>query len=270
MKNRPAYAIESVDNALRLAVLLRDCGPLRVSDAAERLGVARSTAHRLLSMLSYRDFAEQAEDRRYVAGPVLRDAAGHDPASLLRALALPHLRALVERTGETANLVILVGAQVRFLATVQCEQVLRVGDREGRLLPAHLTSGGRMLLAALPEAHLAALYPTPEFDLAALRRLLRRVGRRGFAVNDQETEIGVTAIGRPVRGADGRPVAALSLAVPTARYSRGHLTAWVGSLATAASALERDLESAGQPPREATQPASRSATSSRAPGGSRK
>jgi IclR family transcriptional regulator, acetate operon repressor len=247
VRNRPAYAIESVDNALRLAVLLRDSGPLRVSEAAERLGVARSTAHRLLSMLSYRDFAEQAEDRRYVAGRVLRDAAGPEPTSLLRALALPHLRALVGRTGETANLVVLVGAQVRFLATVQCEQVLRVGDREGRLLPAHLTSGGRMLLAGLPEAHLAALYPASEFDLATLCRLLRRVRRQGFALNNQETEIGVTAVGRPVRGADGQPVAALSLAVPTARYSRDHLSDWVGSLATTASALERDLEAAAAP-----------------------
>lgn len=270
MKNRPAYAIDSVDNALRLAVLLRDEGPLRVSEAAQRLGVARSTAHRLLTMLSYRDFAEQAEDRRYVAGPVLRGTTATEPTALLRALALPHLHALVEHTGETANLMVRVGAQIRFLATVQCEQVLRVGDREGRLLPAHLTSGGRTLLAALPEAHLAALYPAPEFDLAALVRLLRRVRRQGFAVNDQETEIGVTAVGLPVRGADGQPVGALSLAVPTARYSRDHLTEWVGALRAAAGRLERDLEEAAQPPRDATQPASRSATSSRAPGGSRK
>ena len=69
MKNRPPYAITSVDHALRLAQVLQREGELTVSEAAERLGVARSTAHRLLAMLVYRDFAEQGPDRRYRAGP---------------------------------------------------------------------------------------------------------------------------------------------------------------------------------------------------------
>jgi len=59
VKNKPTYSIDSVDHALRLAGLLQQEGPLRVADAAERLGVARSTAHRLLAMLVYRDFAVQ-------------------------------------------------------------------------------------------------------------------------------------------------------------------------------------------------------------------
>jgi IclR family acetate operon transcriptional repressor len=65
VKNKPPYAIESVDHALVLAQLLQQEGSLRVTDAAERLGVSRSTAHRLLAMLVYRDFAEQTDDRRY-------------------------------------------------------------------------------------------------------------------------------------------------------------------------------------------------------------
>ena len=69
MKNEPPYAITSVDHALRLALILQREGQLTVSEAAERLGVARSTAHRLLAMLVYRDFAEQGTDRRYRACP---------------------------------------------------------------------------------------------------------------------------------------------------------------------------------------------------------
>lgn len=71
MKNRPAYAIESVDNALRVLQLLRDSGQVRVCDVAAEIGTARSTAHRLLAMLVYRDFAVQAEDRSYRPGPAL-------------------------------------------------------------------------------------------------------------------------------------------------------------------------------------------------------
>jgi DNA-binding IclR family transcriptional regulator len=79
VKNKPPYAIESVDNALRILQVLRDSGQARVSDVAAELGIARSTAHRLLAMLVYRDFAIQAADRSYRPGPAL--SAGPPPAS---------------------------------------------------------------------------------------------------------------------------------------------------------------------------------------------
>jgi IclR family acetate operon transcriptional repressor len=244
VKNKPAYGIESVDHALHLAQVLQQEGPLRVADAAERLGVARSTAHRLLAMLVYRDFAEQGPDKRYGPGPVLRAAVTPEPVSVLRSLALPHLRDLVQRTGETANLQIRVGDQIRFVASVECDQVLRVGDREGRLLPAHLVSGGRALLAGLDDAELEELYGGSAGDgpdLARLRRELRLVRRHGFAINDQYTETGVTAVGRVVHPPEGTPRAALSLALPSARFSHDRLPEWVAALATTATQLERDL-----------------------------
>jgi IclR family acetate operon transcriptional repressor len=158
MKNKPTYSVGSVDHALRLAVLLQHEGPMRVSEAAERLDIARSTAHRLLSTLVYRDFAEQTADRRYQAGPVLRKPATTGPASRLRSVAVPHLRRLVEQTGETANIMVLAGRHVRFVASAECNHSLRVGDREGRMLPAHLASGGRVLLARLSGEQLDHLF----------------------------------------------------------------------------------------------------------------
>ncbi|MET8350791.1 IclR family transcriptional regulator [Micromonospora sp. NPDC005206] len=247
MQNKPAYAIESVDHALHLALLLQQEGPIRVSDAAARLGIARSTAHRLLAMLVYRDFAEQDEDKRYHPGPVLRVAAATpEPVSTLRAVALPHLRNLMEQVGESVNLQVRVGDQIRFVVSVECHQVLRVGNREGRVLPAHLVSGGKALLATLDDADLAALYGAgtpPELDLAGLRRELRLVRQRGFALNDQKTENGVTAIGRVVRNARGVPLAAVCLAMPTARFSRDRLPDWIAALTTTASRIEHDLTS---------------------------
>jgi DNA-binding IclR family transcriptional regulator len=242
VRNKPAYSIESVDHALRLAAMLQQQGPLRVSEAAERLGVARSTAHRLLAMLVYRDFAEQDANRCYRAGPVLRSAgAGSHPAGL-RELALPHLRALVARCGETVNLVVLVGAGARFVATVESANVLRVGDREGRTLPAHLASGGLALLAEQDDTELAARYVgDDQVDLDRLRRELRRVRRQGFAVNDQRTEVGVTAVGRAIHNETGVPVAALSIAMPTARYKRAMLPQWTDHLVHTSARIQRDL-----------------------------
>jgi IclR family transcriptional regulator, acetate operon repressor len=243
VKNKPPYAIASVDSALLLATLLQQEGAMRVTDAAERLGVSVSTAHRLLGMLVYRDFAEQLPDRRYGPGPLMQgQALPPEPVHRLRETALPHLRRLVDRIAETVNLMVLTGSDVRFLATVECDQILRVGDRTGRTLKAHLSSGGRAVLAGLTREELgAALAGLPEDAVGELQRELRAVRRRGFAINDQETERGLTAVGVAVPAAGGVKGAALSVAVPTVRFSRGHLPSWSAALADTADAIARDL-----------------------------
>ena len=253
MKNRPAYAITSVDHALQLATILQVEGPLTVSEAAGRLGVARSTAHRLLAMLCYRDFAVQDGDRSYAPGPVLALAArSHSRAALLRDVAMPHLTTLSDRVAESTNLMVLSGDHVRFVGSVEGTQVLRVGNREGSVFPAHLSSGGVLLLADVPDEQLDAIYsderwadrPDQRPDRAALRREMRLARKRGFALNNGRTEKGVTAIGRAVQGADGRAEAAVSISLPTARYSRTVLPQLVAALAATTSDIERDLAGA--------------------------
>jgi DNA-binding IclR family transcriptional regulator len=160
----------------------------------------------------------------------------------LRDVALPHLRRLVDAVGETANVMLLAGSEVRFVATVQGDQVLRVGDRTGRTLPAHLSSGGKAVLATLGDDELAAvLGPLDEATVARLKRELRAVRRRGFAVNDQETEAGLTAVGVVVPPAGGFTGAALSVSAPSARYSRDRLPVWGTALSQAAGGIARDL-----------------------------
>ncbi|WP_116453618.1 IclR family transcriptional regulator [Blastococcus litoris] len=244
MKNKPAYAIGSVDSALLLASLLQQEGAMRVTDVAARLGVSVSTAHRLLGMLVYRDFAEQLPDRRYAAGPVLRRGPVQQASvATLREVALPHLRRLVEVVGETANAMVLAGSEVRFVATVESDQVLRVGDRAGRTLPAYLSSGGKAVLATLDDgAVAAALDGLDGSAIARVERELRTVRRRGFAVNDQDTEAGLTAVGVAVPPAGGFSGAALSVAAPTARYSRDRAPVWAAALTGAAAAIARDLD----------------------------
>ena len=246
MKNKPAYAIASVDSALLLATLLQQEGAMRVTDAAARASISVSTAHRLLGTLVYRDFAEQLPDRRYGPGPVLRRGSVQQASvTALREAALPHLRRLVDAVGETANVMVLAGPDVRFVATVECDRVLRVGDRTGRALPAHLSSGGKAVLATLDHEQLAAvLDPLDDAASAKLLRELRSIRRRGFAVNDQETEAGLTAVGVAVPAAGGFTRAALSLAAPTARCSRDRLPGWGAALTEAAGALARDLDAA--------------------------
>lgn len=250
MKTPPAYAVTSVDHALRLAVVLQVEGPLTVSAAAERLGVARSTAHRLLQTLVYRDFAVQGEDRVYRAGPVL-ELSGRSPsdAARLRAVALEPLRALVDTLGETGNLAVRIGTTVRFVASVECDQALRVGSREGMVFPAHTVTGGLVMLAALSTERVDALYAPERFadrpderpDLRRLHADLRAVRRTGIAVNLERSERGLAAVGRAVLDADGDPVAAVSVSMPTVRYRKERVPEIAAALGVAADAVTQSL-----------------------------
>jgi DNA-binding IclR family transcriptional regulator len=250
LKEPPPYAIASVDHALRAAVILQLEGRLTVSEVADRLGVARSTAHRLLAMLVYRDFAVKDEDRGYRAGPVLELAAhSQSRVSLLRAAALPHLRRLVDILDETANLAIRTGDTVRFIASVECRQALRVSSREGMVFPAHHTTTGLLLLAELAESELDGIYAAERYkdrqedrpDLATLRADLARIRRKGFAVNRERSERGLVAIGVTVRGPDGTAQAGLAVSLPSVRYNPHDLQPLVATLQAAARRLEADL-----------------------------
>lgn len=242
LKNPPAYGVTSVDHALRLAVILQVEGPLTVAAAAERLGVARSTAHRLLSTLVYRDFAVQDDDRSYRAGPVLEVAAtAHSGIGAIRAAALGPMRTLVDTLNETVNLSIRTGRTIRFIASVESTQTLRVGSREGMVLPAHHSTGGLVMLAALTDEQLAALYADEEVDLVKLRRELRAVRRSGIAINRERTERGLIACGHAITNSQGDTVAAVSVSMPSARYSPARVERITPALRTAAQQISAAL-----------------------------
>jgi IclR family acetate operon transcriptional repressor len=249
MKNKPPYSLQSVDHALQLLHILRDNGTLRVSEAAQELGTARSTAHRLLAMLVYRDFAVQDEARNYLPGPALsapRTTGG--PIRELRRQVHPHMEALCVTVQETVNLLLRVSIETRFVASVECSQALRVGDRRGLILPAAMSSGGRAMLADLTPQAVAELYATTgqdqHTDMARLRRQLTATRRRGYAINDQETECGVSAMAICLRDAAGEAVAALAIAVPSVRFTRDRQPVLAAALREAAERANADLATA--------------------------
>lgn len=219
MIQRPEYAPRSVDNALRLLQLLRDTGALRITDAAREIGVAPSTAHRLLGALVYRGFAVQDETHLYRPGPAIgARPADHGRHRHFIDLCRPHLERLCAAVGETVNLIVLVGDEARFLWTVESSALLRIGDRRGQVLPAETTAGGRILLADLSDADLQGRYGAGDVDLERLRWELAAARRVGFAVNVEQTERGVSAIAMAVHDAAGTAIASVAVAMPSVRY----------------------------------------------------
>ncbi|PYI38729.1 IclR family transcriptional regulator [Arthrobacter psychrolactophilus] len=228
-RKKPQYPIEAVDNALRLLQLLRDGGKLRLKDAAAELGVAPSTAHRLLAMLVYRGFAVQDEFKNYVPG----EAIGVGPARLgwtrlLRQLSQPHMELLSGRLNETVNLMVRVGTKVRFLSTSEGSNALRVGDRQGSVMPAHKASGGKAILAELDPVMVHKLFSSNSAEIGgdyiseqaypAFQRELDAVRRNGFAANFEGTEEGISALGMSLHNWRGEVIGALSVATPLARF----------------------------------------------------
>ncbi|WP_460400956.1 IclR family transcriptional regulator [Actinophytocola sediminis] len=219
-----------MNNALRLILLFREQPSVRLMEAREYLGVAHSTAHRLLAMLAYHGFVRQdPESRAYHAGPALIEVGLTVVRKLdVREQARPYLEKLAKRFGETAHLAVLEGRLVRYLDAVESDKALRVTARTGALLPAHCTSLGKTLLAELDEAALGRSYP-PDTELERitehsiatvdeLRRELAQVRRRGYAVNSSESEEGVGSVAMAFRDATNR-WAAIAIAAPLNRLS---------------------------------------------------
>ena len=251
-RKTPQYPIDAVDNALRLLQLLRDGGKLRLKDAAAELGVAPSTAHRLLAMLVYRGFAVQDEFKNYLPGV----AIGVGPAGLgwtreLRQLAQPHMELLSSRLNETVNLMVRVGTKVRFLSTSEGGSALRVGDRQGSVMPAHRASGGKAILAELDAAMVHKLFSSnsaeiggdyiSEQEYPAFMRELEAVRRNGFAANFEGTEEGISALGMALHNGTGDVVGAMSVATPVARFRPLFDAGLVQALAESRRQVELDI-----------------------------
>jgi len=242
----PAYPISSVDSALRLLLMFGEQAQVRVSEASKELGVARSTAHRMLQMLQFYGFVRQdPESRAYVAGPVWVDMGLRGVRSLdIRTIARPYIEALVEEVKETVQLLALrPGGEVICLDAVEGPYVVRAAGRLGVLLLAHASAGGRALLAGLPEAQIDTLYPWTRLERAgpnsivtkaALVRELELVRERGYAAQRDELEAGVSAIAAPIRDVNGESNFAIDVVMPTSRLSEDQV-ATIGKAAIQAA-----------------------------------
>ncbi|MGH9088117.1 MAG: IclR family transcriptional regulator [Acidimicrobiales bacterium] len=253
-EGRRSYLVGSVDSALRLLAALRDHPSLAVKESAELLGVAPSTAHRLLSTLQANGFvAQDPTTRRYGPGPALLGVA---LASLrrvdVRRVARPHLAALSAETRETANLGVPEGAMVRIIDSVEGPEVVRVSARTGEVVPSHLAAAGKVLLAALSDGELFHLLPadrlpgrsgSPSIDRADLIRELAEVRRQGHATSDEETSPGLASVGVGIRDARGRMLAALSVSLPVERFDAARAETIAAATHHRAARIEEELRS---------------------------
>ena len=259
-RREPYHGTQAVSRAVSILKVFESAnGGLTAAQIASQLDLNRSTVHRLLSVLEAeglvaRDTTFNGEPRNsaYRLGPTLVSLGGLALRQInLRAIALPQLRGLAQKSGETVDLELLVGSDVMIIEEVHAEHMLRVGvgDNIGSRYPAHATSTGKLLLAGMSEAELkatlpnklAALTPFTVTDKQILRDQLDEARQLGWASSWEELEIGLAAIGAPIIGRDGEPIAAVSISGPTARLDRSQIKNLAIMVMDATKRITRDL-----------------------------
>ncbi|PSK80545.1 IclR family transcriptional regulator [Limimaricola soesokkakensis] len=221
MPNKTPDIIASFAKGLRVIEAFDAAHPrLSVAEAAARTGLDRATARRCLLTLVAGGYA--THDGKYftLMPRVLRLGMSALATLPLAQLVQPWLDQLSERVGQSASVAIRDDTEIVYLARAAQRRVMSIGLMPGSRLPAHCTSLGRVLLAALPEAEARALIersdlaPRTPLSLTDPEAIMARVSAAradGYAIIDQEVELGLRSIAVPLINARGQTLAALNL-----------------------------------------------------------
>lgn len=246
--------VQSIERAFAVLGALAD-GPIGVTEVADRAGLPKSTAARLLTSLTREGVVEQVPgDTRYrLGGRLTTLAAGVLPTRSLVRLARPSLAELSSDVGEAAGLSVPDGDLVHYVEQVDSPNPVSVRDWTGSRLPMHAVSSGQALLAfrqpAALERYLASsLERFTERTLVepdALRERLREVRHDGYAWAREEFDRGISSVAAPIADASGEVIAAVHLHGPSYRFPMpGTDAAIAGRVVTTAARIAGSLRQA--------------------------
>ncbi len=220
------YVVEAVVRALDLLEVFRGGEELTLTEISQRVGLHKSRVFRLLQSLAARGYVERSADGiRYALGVKLIERAACVRRDL-RQLALPFMQHLHTQFNETVNLAILDRQEVLYIEMLESSHPFRMAAAVGSRSPWHSTALGKAIVAHLSEDELHPLLQAERLvkltertitDPGQMRRELEKVRRRGYALDEGETEPGAACIGAPIFNHEGRPVAAVSLSGPAER-----------------------------------------------------
>lgn len=199
-----------------------------VAEVAAQTGLSRAAVRRLLLTLQALGYAESNGRTYRLKIPVLKLGFSYLSSASLPTAAQPILEQVTELVHESSSLTVLDGEEIVYIARSAANRVLSVGLSVGSRLPCYCTSMGRVLLAAMTEerfsaylkrADLRALTPKTVIDKMRLRQIVNKVRAEGFALVDEELELGLRSIAVPVKTRQGETVAAMNIGVHAVRVS---------------------------------------------------
>ena len=229
---KPGAATAQVQSLTRglslLEALARAEGGLTLTDVAQRVQLAPSTAHRLLSTLEKMGYVYQGGDlgRWYVGLQAFTVGTSFLANRDFVAQSHPYMRRLMEQSGETANLGILDGTDAVFIDQVQCREMMRTIVKLGSRVPLHASGVGKAIFAAMPDDEIEAILKvkglpritantitSPETMWAAIRV----IRQRGWSFDDEEHALSTRCVAAPIYNEHAEVLGAISLAGPSSR-----------------------------------------------------
>jgi IclR family transcriptional regulator, KDG regulon repressor len=229
-----------------------DITELSLQEISKHLSLPKPTVHRILSALKHFDFVEQDEDtRKYRLGWKMFELGSCvDTLNLLKTRARPHLQELCTRARETVHLAVLRNSEILYVDKIMGPHRMTMITSIGLRLPSHVGGLGKCLLAFAPQgefdtvigsAELKQYTPNTITDPEKLREVLAEVRTNGFAIDNEEVEIGLTCIAAPLLDGNHNSVGAISIAGPKVRMTRVVMAEYTKIALEAAARISHDL-----------------------------
>jgi DNA-binding IclR family transcriptional regulator len=230
-KEKSEYIIQAVSHALDLLEQFHDeVDELGVTELSKRLKLHKNNVFRLLATLESRNYIEQnkvTENYRLGLKTLELGQTFIKQMGLLRQ-SRPVLEALVKECNETTYVAILKDCHIVYLDVVETDLTVRVVPRVGARLPAYCTAAGKVQMAYMTDEELENYLPTKEMkrytprtivDREELKKHLKVIAEQGYAIDDEEMDVGVKCVGAPIRDYTRRIIGAVSISGPSMRFT---------------------------------------------------
>jgi DNA-binding IclR family transcriptional regulator len=246
-------AVQSVDRALMILELLQENGGgLGITELANRMDLAKSTVHRLLTSLKNKGYVRQDTlTEKYQLGLKLIELGSAVTQSLeIRKTAAPIMNKLVEETGETAHLVVLEDGEVVYIEKIESPCTIRMYSLIGKRAPVHCTAVGKALIAHLPEEQVHEIIQRKGLkrftentivSREVLMAQLRQIRANGYSRDDEEHEAGIQCIAAPVFDHSGKAAAAVSISGPKMRMTEEKIASCIDNVMSCAREISKRL-----------------------------
>jgi DNA-binding IclR family transcriptional regulator len=245
-REKSEYAVQAVSNAIDILELLGDKDhELSITDIVAELGLTRSNVNKLLSTLEILGYVEH---NRYTGNFRLGVKTFQISQAYINKLniieiSIQVLQQLKNDTNESAYISVLRDGNVVYLNVIETEQAVRVLPRIGNVGPAYATATGKAQLAYYDALEIEKLY-TEEFkmitpnsikDFDELKEQLSEIRRLGYAIDNEEYELGVRCVGAPIKDFMGNVIAGISVSAPAERMSLEHIHDHIAPIVTEAA-----------------------------------